>query len=81
MSDRLPQVSDLARGVSDDRSGVAWRTSTRCGANGMCVQFAELSGDDIGLRDSKSPDGPVLRFTKQEWREFVAGVVAGEFHV
>jgi hypothetical protein len=31
------------------------------------------------MRDSKDQDGPVLCFTVEEWKAFVAGVKAGEF--
>ena len=58
-----------------------WRTSSFCGPNGACVQFAELDGGVVGLRDSKDPNGPVLRFTAEEWRAFASGVTAGEFTV
>jgi hypothetical protein len=33
----------------------------------------------IGIRDSKNPQGPVLRFTPGEWDAFLAGALAGEF--
>jgi hypothetical protein len=35
-----------------------WRKSTRSGQNGACV---ELAGTLDAVRDSKNPDGPVLR--------------------
>lgn len=38
-----------------------------------------MVGQEIALRDSKDPQGPVLRFTRQEWDAFVAGVGAGDF--
>jgi hypothetical protein len=31
------------------------------------------------VRDSKTPDGPKLAFTADEWLAFTAGVKAGEF--
>lgn len=33
----------------------------------------------VYVRDSKDPDGPVLRFSSAEWAAFVAGARAGEF--
>ena len=33
------------------------------------------------MRDSKDPDGPVLRFTGAEWTAFVAGVQDGDLLV
>jgi hypothetical protein len=40
---------------------------------------AALIGGDIAIRDSKNPDGPVLRFTASEWSAFLAGVRDGDF--
>jgi hypothetical protein len=54
-----------------------WRKSSFCG-NGACVEVAK-SGDEFFVRDSKDGNSPVLRFTKDEWVAFVAGVSAGEF--
>jgi hypothetical protein len=37
-------------------------------------------GDDqIAVRDSKDPSGPMLFFTLLEWRAFLGGVRDGEF--
>jgi hypothetical protein len=58
-------------------SSTEWRKSSRCG-NAACVEVAK-AGDDFLVRDSKDADGAVLRFTKDEWVAFVAGVNAGEF--
>jgi hypothetical protein len=38
-------------------------------------------GDAVLVRDSKISDGPVLRFTRQEWTAFLAGVQDGEFEM
>jgi uncharacterized protein DUF397 len=54
-----------------------WRKSSHSGNNG-CVEV--LHGDDqVAVRDSKDPSGPVLLFTPLEWRAFLAGVRDGEF--
>lgn len=58
-------------------SCVEWRRATACSLDGNCVEIA--TGDSIQLRDSKDPDGPVLTFTHDEWRVFLAGAKAGEF--
>lgn len=54
--------------------------STYCGAGG-CVEVAARPAGDVLVRDAKNaePDAPVLRFTKDEWDAFLAGVLAGEF--
>jgi len=48
-------------------------------SNGNCVEVASLSGDHIGVRDSKDAEGPVLQFTPDEWNAFLGGVRNGEF--
>jgi hypothetical protein len=55
----------------------AWRKSSHSNANG-CVEVA-LLGDEVAIRDSKDPTGPVVMFTEHEWRAFLAGVRDGEF--
>jgi hypothetical protein len=57
---------------------VAWKSSF-CGT-GACVEVAHDSDEDeIFVRDSKNPDTPPLRFNRDEWDAFIAGVKAGEF--
>ncbi|GAA2713111.1 DUF397 domain-containing protein [Actinoplanes palleronii] len=55
-----------------------WRTSTRSGSNGQCVQV-RLVADTVEVRDSKDPNGPVLAFTPGEWDALLAGAKNGEF--
>lgn len=51
-----------------------WIKSSYSGSQGSeCVEVAALP-DGVAVRDSKDPDGPVLRFTAVEWRAFVARV-------
>lgn len=63
---------------TDNCVEVAYKTSTRSGNNGACV---EVGPCDCGIkvRDSKDQTGPVLTFTHAEWDAFVAGVRDGEF--
>mgnify|MGYP001604335323 CR=1 FL=1 len=59
---------------------LAWHKSSYSSAQGSdCVEHASLPGGGHALRDSKDPDGPVLRFNASEWRAFIAGVKDGEF--
>jgi hypothetical protein len=62
-------------------SGVAWRKSGRSvgdyGDQTNCVEVAELPGR-VAMRDSKDPAGPVLVFTRAEWRAFLSGMRGGE---
>lgn len=57
-----------------------FRRSSYCAAAG-CVEVAARPAGDVLVRDAKNaePDAPVLRFTKDEWDAFLAGVLAGEF--
>ena len=56
---------------------LSWRVSSVCASN-SCVSVTR-SGDDVLVRDTKHPDGPVLSFTLSEWSSFVEGVAKGEF--
>lgn len=61
-------------GQSDESE--RWRKSSFSGA-GDCVEWLERP-KGVDVRDSKKPAGPVLRFTHNEWRAFLAGVRNGE---
>lgn len=48
-----------------------------CDTN-ACVEVGH-DGGDVLIRDSKDPEGPVLRFTDEEWTNFQGAVRAGAF--
>jgi Domain of unknown function (DUF397) len=56
-----------------------WLKSSLSFSNSNCVEVADLPGGRIGVRHSKDADGPVLRFTPDEWHAFLGGVRNGEF--
>jgi hypothetical protein len=62
-----------------DLSGAEWRKSTRS-TQDACVEIAFVDGG-VAVRDSKDRNGPVLRFTAQEWEAFVGGARDGEFEL
>ena len=63
-----------------DYSQAAFRRSTFCG-DLNCVEVAAAPDGSILLRDTKDDEnGPILRFTEQEWTDFLRGAVAGEFN-
>lgn len=59
--------------------GPHWVKSSLSFSNGNCVEVAALEDGVTGVRDSKDPSGPVLRFTPGEWHAFLGGVRLGEF--
>lgn len=54
-----------------------WRISSLCDS-GACVGVAR-QGESVLVGNTSDPEVPVSRFTRQEWRAFVAGVKLGEF--
>jgi len=56
-----------------------WIKSSLSFSNSNCVEVASLPAGEIGVRDSKDSEGPVLRFTSDEWHAFLGGVRKGEF--
>lgn len=56
---------DLARAV--------WRTSSRSGGNGQCVEIA-LQPNVAAIRDSKNRDGAMLVFSPDSFAAFVRAV-------
>jgi hypothetical protein len=56
-----------------------WFKSSRSASNGACVEVAgTVTG--VAVRDSKNPDGPVLRFNAGAWQGFIDSVREGDFH-
>jgi hypothetical protein len=59
--------------------GRRWRKSVRS-AGGNCIEIMPLSTVGVVMvRDSKDPEGPVLRYTQAEWEAFLRGAKSGEF--
>lgn len=58
---------------------LSWTKSSLSFSNSNCVEVASLPGGGIGVRDSKDAEGPILRFTPDEWHAFIGGVQNGEF--
>jgi len=69
----------LKRPYERPSSGSYWIKSSLSYANGNCVEVASLPGGEIGVRNSRDSDGPVLRFTSDRWNAFLGGVRNGEF--
>lgn len=61
----------MPRNRGSQSTGLVWRRSSHSNTQGnQCVEVALCDGR-IVLRDLKDPDGPVLTFSRAEWREFV----------
>jgi predicted secreted Zn-dependent protease len=56
---------------------LTWRTAFSCNG-GSCIAVA-AAGQKVLIADTKTPDGPVLSYTPEEWREFLAGAKNGDF--
>jgi hypothetical protein len=63
----------------DDGTAADWRKSSHSGATGNCVEIARLDSRATGVRNSRHPAGPFLRFPGVTMRRFVAEVRAGGF--
>lgn len=66
--------------MSETASTPTWRRSSRCDSS-ACVEVANLGGDIVAIRDSKDPNGPILRLTQGEWSAFVKGIRHGDFDI
>jgi hypothetical protein len=60
-------------------TGSTWVKSSLSYANHNCVEVSDLPDGVIGVRNSRDREGPVLRFTPDEWHAFLGGVRKGEF--
>ena len=56
---------------------VRWQKSSYSSETANCVEFAVMPAIGIGVRDSKDPGGPVLAYSSDAWRDFVAAVRTG----
>lgn len=62
-----------------DRRAIRWIKASVSAGNGACVEVASIKEDEILVRNSRDPEGPILSFTNAEWVAFLAGAKAGEF--
>jgi hypothetical protein len=57
--------------------GIVWRISRTCDS-GACVGVARW-GEAVLIANTNDPDGSVINFTTEEWRQFLAGAKLGDF--
>ena len=55
-----------------------WVKASASDAEGQCVELRRHAGM-VEVRDSKDPDGPVLRFSSDELAAWIDGASKGEF--
>jgi hypothetical protein len=51
----------------------AWHRSSHSIGNANCTEAA-IAGGHVLVRDSKDPDGPVLKFSPGQWTTFTEGI-------
>lgn len=74
-----PMSTVTYRGAMADGSGekLVWYQDKRC-ESGACVEVAAV-GDSVMVRSSANQEGTPVTLSRDEWREFLAGVKAGTF--
>jgi hypothetical protein len=61
-----------------DYQNFAWRKASSSQVS-SCVEVAFPSREVVVVRDSKDPDGPILRYAAADWGDFISGARAGKF--
>ena len=56
---------------------IAWRKSSYSSDTANCVEFARMPSGGVAVRDSKDPDGGILRFPDASWSAFIRDVCDG----
>lgn len=65
--------------VSDaERASLVWVKAHSSTSYGQCVQVASAAAG-VAMRDSKDPDGPILLYTRTEFKAFLDGARNGDF--
>ncbi|WP_158882754.1 DUF397 domain-containing protein [Amycolatopsis anabasis] len=59
-----------------DRSRLEWRKSSHSGGGNDCVEIA-LTSEGMAVRDSKNPEGGLLRVSSRGWRGLLGAAGAG----
>lgn len=57
---------------------IYWRKALRSVGNGNCVEVAPVA-PGVVVRDSKDPDGLVIRYSPDSWGSFVTRARSGFF--
>jgi hypothetical protein len=74
-------VEELRMPVPEDgHENLNWRKATLSLNHGACAEVANGRGI-VMMRDSKDPQGPVLEYSGNSWRFFVASAKLNGFEV
>jgi hypothetical protein len=76
---RNPGQADSSQVTRGEKMSAVWVRSSLSFPNGNCVEVASLPGGEIGVRNSRDPGGPVLKFSQEEWDAFLGRARLGEF--
>lgn len=57
----------------------AWFKATASTTGNGCVEIAHLPDGGVAVRNSRHPEGEVIRYTAHEWDCFLDGARKGEF--
>ncbi|MEV4869516.1 DUF397 domain-containing protein [Streptomyces syringium] len=60
--------------------GFQFRKSRFSNAECECVEIATNVPDIVAIRDSKIPDGPIIRLSPAPWEAFRAALAMGRFN-
>jgi hypothetical protein len=52
---------------------VSWHSSSASNAGGESVEVTRIAGE-VWVRDSKDPEGPILKLRREGWAAFIAGL-------
>jgi hypothetical protein len=76
----MEAVNPGVMAVSDaERARLAWQKARASTSYGACVELAATAGG-VAMRDSKDPDGPILLYTRTEFKAFLDGARNGDFN-
>ncbi|MEU2854988.1 DUF397 domain-containing protein [Streptomyces syringium] len=60
--------------------GFQFRKSRFSNAECECVEIATNVADVVAIRDSKIPDGPIIRLSPASWHTFHTALLNGTFN-
>jgi predicted secreted Zn-dependent protease len=78
MHSLISQKNRILMSIDPPVSGkLTWQKSRTC-ESGACVIVAR-QGESVLIGNSADPEGQVSVFTREEWRNFIAGIKLGDF--